>query len=880
MRIFSFLVFVMSVVHLVADDDSNLIDHPKSKIHFETDIRPILKSACFHCHGEAGTNEANLDVRLVRFLISGGDSGAAIVPGDPEESLLFQRVRDGEMPPEEAHRLTPKQTGLIREWILSGAETLREEPESLEGALITQEEASHWSFQPIVRPDPPNVKHRDLLTNPIDAFILNKLEAKGFTLAETADRRSLIRRVKFDLLGLPPTPEEAESFIADKRPRSYDSLIDEYLASQHYGERWGRHWLDVAGYSDSEGYTPEDVVRPHAWRYRDYVIKSFNDDKPFDQFIVEQLAGDELVTSPMNQLTPEDAELLVATGFLRMSPDGTGGKTDNPELARNDVIAETIKIVSSSLLGMTVGCAQCHDHRYDPIPQTDYYQLRAVFDPAFNWQNWRTPKQRLVSLYTDEDRKLAAEIEARAKDVEAERTSKQNEFISATFEKQLAALPKEIHESARAAYETPTKERTPEQKDLLKKHPSLNVSAGSLYLYDKKAADELKKMADEAQQIRSEKPEERFVRALTEKAGQPPKSHLFFRGDYEQPKDELQAAGLTVVSMNHALPEIPVNNESLKTSGRRLAFARRITDPKHPLTARVIVNRIWMEHFGTGLVKTPADFGMMGTRPTHPKLLDWLACELIDSGWSVKHIHRLIMTSTTYRQSTRRSDELRAVDPENELYGSMNLRRLDAETVRDAILFFSGLLSDEIYGEPVPVMADNSGRWVLGIENLNAGRPGAVIPLKGKEYRRSVYVQSRRSRPLSVLEPFDLPRMNPNCEIRRSSTVTPQSLMLLNSQFSIDYSEKLAARVMKAATSPVLQITTAWKLVYGREPDSSELATAQTFLEEQSMLLPEGDDDEETTPEASESTNPVTSPKALATLCQMLLSSNEFLYLD
>ena len=664
-----------------------------------------------------------------------------------------------------------------------------------------------------------------------------------------------------------------DRFVNDESPEAIVRLIDHNLSSLQYGERWARHWLDLAGYADSEGYTPEDVVRPHAWQYRDYVIRSINEGKPFDQFIVEQLAGDELITSPLNELSSQDAELLIATGFLRMAPDGTGSNVDDANVARNSVIADTVKIVTSTLMGVTVECAQCHDHRFDPISQVDYYRLRAIFDPALNWKQWKSPSQRLISLYTSRDRAQAVEVEARAKAVEDDRKKKQDEFIAQTFTNQLAKLPGELQESARAAFETPEKERTAEQKAILKTHPSLNVSAGSLYLYNKKAADELQAMADEAKRIRSEKPPERFVRALTERNEEPPKSFLFSRGDHDQPQTEVAPAGLTVVSMNQDLPPIPVRQKDLSTSGRRLAFAKRLTDPGHPLTARVIVNRIWLAHFGVGLVATPADFGFQGALPTHPKLLDWLASEFIESGWSMKHLHRLILNSRTYQQSIHRAAILREADPENRLYGGMNLRRHDAETIRDSILFISGRLSDQMYGEPVPVMADNSGRWILGIENLSAGRPGKVIPLNGQEYRRSIYVQSRRSRPLAAMEPFDLPRMTPNCTQRRHSTVAPQSLMLLNSQFIIEYADKTGERLMQShRDDKSAQVTKAWELTYGRQPSASEFASAISFLEEQAELLRERIGRDEP---ASALTQ-----KALSSLCQMLFSSNEFLYVD
>lgn len=842
------------------------------EVTFEKDIRPIFKAACFHCHGEEGVTEGGLDVRLVRFMKSGGDSGPAIAAQNAEESYLFQRVRDGEMPPEKAHQLSDAEIAKIRVWIESGAPTLREEPETLDGPYITPEELTHWAFQPIKRPEVPDVKEKSLVRNPIDAFVLGKLEAEGFSFAQEAERFALIRRLTFDLTGLPPTPEEIKAFLEDTSSDATAQLINRLLSTPQYGERWARHWLDVAGYSDSEGYSAEDKVRPDAWRYRDYVIRAFNDDKPFDRFILEQLAGDELIQSKLNNLSPEDAELLAATGFLRMAPDGTGGKVDDANIARNETIAETIKIVTSSLMGMTVGCAQCHDHRYDPIPQSDYYRMRAIFDPVFNWKEWRSPAQRRVSLYTDENRKAAAEIEAEAKVVLDERSKKQAEFIAATFEKQLAELPEEVHELARATHATDPKKRTPEQKELLKKHPSLNVTASSLYLYDKKAADELKEMAEKAAKIREKKPKQNYVRAAVELAGKIPESFVFARGDHDQPKEKVLPGGLTAVSLSTELPEVPDNESTVITSGRRTAFAKRLTHPNHPLTARVIVNRIWLHHFGRGLAANPADFGALGIEPTHPELLDWLAVEFMESGWSVKHLHRLILNSRTWQQSTHRSEELRSVDPENLLYGGANLRRLDAETVRDSMLLIAGVLNDEMYGEPVPVMADNVGRWVLGIENLNAGRPGKVIPLRGQEHRRSVYVQSRRSRPLSVMEAFDLPQMSPNCEVRRSTTSTPQSLMLLNSEFALKYSSVIATRILKQhPENQEQQVQQAWTLIYGRSAENSEVVAAQEFVKKQSELLQQ---------RMAEKKDAKTDEEALANLCQMLLSSNEFLYVE
>lgn len=845
---------------------------------FERDVRPVLKASCFQCHGENEEPEGGLDLRLARRIVGGGDSGPAVVPGDHNASLLYQRVRDGEMPPDPAHRLTDSQIETIARWIDAGAPTQRPEPESIDGDVFTEEELAHWAWQPVTRPAVPAVHDRARLSTPIDAFLLARLQEAGFGFSPEADPTTLLRRLFLDLIGLPPTPEQADRFLSDLQPGAYERLVDELLASPHYGERWGRHWLDAAGYADSEGYSVEDPVRDWAWKYRDYVIRAFNEDRPFDRFIREQLAGDEMIASPLDNLTPEDAEKLIATGYLRMAPDGTAARVDDPDLARNDVMAETIKIVSSSLMGVTLGCAQCHDHRYDPIPQADYYRFRAFFEPALNWKHWRTPAQRLVSLYTDADRAKAAEIEAEAQCVLAERSRLEQQLIRETLDKEIAKLPAEVQEAAKTAHATPENDRTTEQKALFKQYPSLNVNPGTLYLYDSAAAAQLKELADKAEAIRAARPPEEFVHALTELPEEAPATYVFARGDYQQPKAEVTPAFLSVVARAAGAATVPADDPARPTTGRRTHLAEHLTSGRHPLVARVVVNRLWMHHFGRGLVATPADFGALGTPPSHPELLDWLASEFVSSGWSVKHVHRLIVLSSAYRQSLRTDAAQDAADPDNLLYGGARLVRLDAEVIRDGVLAASGRLNDALYGRPVPVMADETGRWILGIENLNAGRPGAVIPLNGEEFRRSVYVQVRRSRPVAVLDTFDWPRMSPNCDCRKPSTSTPQSLMLMNSDFVVAESRAFAERVARdAGDDCARQIDLAWRLALARWPEESERASAIQFLDEQAGHFRERLGQ----PELSELAK-MQSPErlALASLCQTLLSSNAFLYAD
>lgn len=874
LRINSFLCWSV-LITLASLPGSVQAEDPSQELTFERDIRPLLKEHCVHCHGEAGETEGGLDVRLKRFLVSGGDSGESIVPGNPDESLLLMRLYDGEMPPDEKKQLPKQEILLIENWIKQGAKTAHPEPEEIgDGPIITQEERDFWSFQPVSRPPLPQINQTQLANTPLDYFLLKRLEQENLSYSPQADKRTLIRRATFDLLGLPPTQAEINQFLNDDSPNAYELLIDRLLASPHYGERWGRHWLDVAGYADSEGYTASDTIRPFSYKYRNYVIQSLNDDLPFNQFVIEQLAGDELAKRPFKNMDPETIRLLTATGFLRMAPDGTGSGPDDQNIARNEVMSETINIVTTSLLGMTVGCAQCHDHKYDPIPQTDYYRMRAIFEPALDWKKWKTPQARRLSLYTDADHKQAAEIEAQAKKVLEERTKKQTEFIDRTFEKELQKLPQEIHELARKGHKTPAKDRTEEQKALIKKYPSLNITSGSLYLYDRKAADELKKYADKAANIRAQKPFHDYLRVLVEESNNLPPTHLFYRGDFKQPKQELEPASLSILEHNHT--PIPKNNEQLPTTGRRLEFAQQLVSGKNPLVARVMVNRIWLHHFGHGLVSTPSDFGKLGSRPTHPELLDWLAEEFVSSGWSMKQLHKLIMTSAAYQQSSARKPELDQLDPENKLYARMSIRRLAAEDVRDALLAVSGSFTRKLNGTAVPVREDNIGQIVVGNPTKEVGGKYADgAPLNGEEFRRSVYIQFRRTTPLAMLETFDGPRMEPNCSTRHSSTVTPQALLLMNNntvhERAVEFSQKLQGDNLSE------KVRFAFESAWGILPEETRVQQTISFLKQQEAEFKKHQpkpDPKNKTPQ------PTPSEQALASFCHALLSANPFLYVD
>jgi cytochrome c553 len=945
------------------------------QVTFEEDVRPILKTHCFLCHGEDGHREGGLDLRLRHLAASGGDSGPAILPGTPETSRLFQRIRNGEMPPGEDKRLTEQEVRLIGEWIAAGAPTAREEPASLgTGPYFTVEEKNWWAFRPIVRATLPATRPAKPVATPIDALLLARLRASAgqhhesadaFRFAPRADRSALIRRVYLDLLGLPPTPHEVTEFSHNQRADAWPRLLDRVLASPHYGERWARHWLDLAGYADSEGYIEEDPVRAHAYGYRDYVIRALNSDKPYDRFLLEQLAGDELVGWPQATLTPRVIETLSATGFLRMAPDGTASGEVDQDLARNQVVADTLQIMGTTLLGMTVQCAQCHDHRYDPIPQSDYYRLRALFEPALDWKDWRTPRDRKISLYTDADHAIRDNIESEARILDAQHLEKVDFYIERTLEHELLIIDRTVRSELRTAYRTPADQRSPEQQQLLEDHINIAQLAGdSLYLYDRRrdarardldqrreeeaatylarvqqaelekipaalrdevlvavttdeatrtpgqqqlaaqhpgvgvtiktlprydatAAKELeqytiaaaeirkfrirehlKEFSDGAQAIRDTIPVEPFLRALTEVPGKVPATFVFYRGAHQQPRDEVQPGGLSVLNA-----ELPPAADRLSTSARRLRYARHLTDKTHPLVARVMANRIWLHHFGQGLVPTPGDFGKLGVPPTHPQLLDWLAAEFMASDWSIKRLHRLIFSSHAYQQSTTAPPALVQADPGNRFYGRWPLRRLESEVLRDTILFTAGKLNTQMHGPPVPVMEDEVGRIVIGKENLDGERkPVDPVEMHGQQYRRSVYVQARRTRPLGVLETFDLAGMAPNCTQRPESNVAPQALMLMNSDFIVAMAGEFARRLMcDSPREQTRQLRRGWELAFNRVPSDDQMRAADSFVRTQLATL------QEDQPDLGDSAR---YQLALATYCQALFSSNRFLYIE
>ncbi len=849
----------------------------RAGVDYGTQIRPILRTACTHCHGEEEKPAGGVDLRLRRFMSGKTEDGSAVVePGAPERSELVRVLREGEMP-KKGRKLTESQVALIDTWIREGAKVAESEPETLPaGAYLTDADRTFWSLRPVERKNPPVFADAPKL-GAIDAFVRERLRAAGMDFAKEADRGVLLRRLRLDLTGLPPSPEEVAEFVADVRPDAYERWVDRLLAEPAYGERWGRYWLDVAGYSDTNGYAEADSLRPHIWRFRDYVIRSFNEDKPWDRFIQEQLAGDELVGVSAGALgesvhDPVKRDALAATAFLRLAPDGTGDANDDAKLAQNQNIADTIRVVSSALTGLTVGCAQCHDHRYDPITQEDYYRMRALFEPALNWKKWRPPAQMLASLYSKEDREKAAEIEKQAALIDAEAKRMERGFLDEIFEKKILEVPEGEREAYRAARAEDAAKRTPEQKALLKKYYSAQALFG-LDLYDAKLDKQVKDKRAEAAKLRATKPVEGMMTVVTEPKGDQPKTVLFHRGDHDQPRQEVSPGDLKVLGG----PDLS-KSEGVETSGRRLAYARWLTSGKHPLVGRVLMNRVWMHHMGRGIVSTPGDFGLQGERPTHPELLDYLASRFVERGWSLKAMHREIVMSQTYRQTAHQAVSVEK-DPENQWYGRFRVRRLDAEAVRDAMLTVAGGLRTEMYGPPVTAARSPEGRIVAGLEVLNANRDVIRVDMSAPEVnRRSVYLQMRRKMPVTVLETFDLPVMDPNCEVRASSTVAPQALFLMNDDFVVRTAKALAERVRAEAPGEMReQVRRLWQRVFGVNPSGAEADRFLMGLSEQTEQIRERISK---MPVAKDVAPLEPGLEAMSSLCQVLLSSNRFLYIE
>src|SRR5262245_59060589 len=643
-------------------------------------VTHMMLMNCTVCHGRR-KQEAGLDLRTRAGMLKGGKSGPAIVPGDPDKSLLLKKVRSGEMPPflrimqANVKPLSAQQIERLAQWIAQGAPEGRTEVDVATAEpdpLVADKDRAFWSFRAPAPASVPAVRDAGRIRNPVDAFLQKTLEDAGLALGPETDRLTLMRRAYLDLTGLLPEPEAIQAFLADRRPDAYERLIDELLASPRYGERWGRYWLDLAGYADSDGHFA-DLIRPYAFRYRDYVIRSFNGDKPYDRFLLEQLAGDELADYEHAKVIGQEIlDNLVATGFLRMAPDGTNPTELNNVAERLDVIADELEVFSSAVLRLTVHCARCHDHKYDPIPQRDYYRLAAVFKGAFDEHDWIRPYQRMLPQITPEERQKQTEhnapLSARLAELRKALEQVAEPLRKKYLEEALAKLPEVLRADLRLMLATPAAKRDFVQKYLAEKfEKSLRFDVARLSELDanfKKVADDSARLMEPLQNQLL--PGGDTIFALWDR-GVPSPTYIYRQGDPQKP-GRVVGPGVPSVLTNGRTPfTVKPPWPGAKQTGRRLALARWLVQPDHPLTARVMVNRIWKHHFGRGLVATLSNFGQTGARPTHPELLDWLAREFVRKGWSIKAMHRLMMTSAAYRQSSARTDKLEKIDPDNRL---------------------------------------------------------------------------------------------------------------------------------------------------------------------------------------------------------------------
>ena len=715
-------------------------------------------------------------------------------------------------------------------------------------------ERDHWSFLPVVRPAVPQVDRADWVRTPIDAFVLAELERKKIVPAEPAARLTLLRRVYFDLIGLPPTPAEQAAFLADDSPEAYERVVDDLLSRPQYGERWGRHWLDVVRYAESNGYE-RDGAKPHAWRYRDYVIESFNADKPFDHFLIEQLAGDEL--------TDANAETQIATTFLRLGL--WDDEPADPTVDRYDQLDDVLDATATTFLGLSIRCARCHDHKYEPLSQRDYTRMLAIFEPLRRPQDGRTDLDRHVGTREQMAAFRAgmaaadAKVNALRERIDAMRRAIQDRALNGSSQ-----LPAEVVEALRVVDD----ERTAEQKKLVAEHrPRIDDAMQQAMVEEER--EQLATWDAEIERANAARPSEP-PRAYVwyEEGVDAPATHLFDRGDPHHPVEVVEV-GLPAVLVDEPPPPA---TPTASSTGRRLQLARWLASVDHPLTARVFVNRLWQHHFGTGLVGTVNDFGLMGDAPTHPELLDWLASELMTGGWRVKPLQRMVVTSNAYRLAAVNASETSFKDADGQLLSRWRPRRLEAEAVRDAMLAASGALNLERGG---PSVFPPISQAVLATQSM-PGNGWKASPAE-QANRRSVYVFVKRTLLVPELEVLDFPRSNESCGERNISTVAPQSLTYFNGDFANEQARQLASRlVVEVPDDAAERIEHAYALVLCRPPTDREREVVWQFLEAQTRQIAADDAGRSSSDEPSGSP----AQRAWASLCLVLFNSNEFFYIQ
>ncbi len=777
---------------------------------------------------------SGLDLRTREAMLQGGERGAALKPGDAANSKIYRfaaGIDQPSMPP--GKKLGDADLAILKSWIDSGANldavvsSVNEDPRAalakLEDRPITEEERKFWSFQQVKRVEPPAAG------NPVDAFLNAAWKAKGLKASAKADKRTLIRRAYLDVIGIPPSAEEVNAFLADASTNAFTNIVEQLLASPHYGERWGRHWLDLARYADSNGYET-DRDRPNVFRYRDWVVSAFNQDMPYDRFLKMQLAGDEYA--------PGTVEAKIATGYVYLGPEANVRN----EQTRMDELDDILSTTSQTMFGMTVGCARCHNHKFDPIPQKDYYRMQAVFFPS---------SSKDLPIVADEAmKKHEAALKAwraRLEPVEAELKTLQASYRARIRGEKIVELP----DFYQLALKTPPEKRSEGQRlNALQVEKTLGVSRGEIeWIMTPQDAAKQCHLIEKITLIQNEKPEVDTAFATIEKdGGKPLESHFLHHGSLGNKGSVMKPGVLSVATEKDF--DFPTPDPTATSSMRRKTFAEWVTSPRNPLTARVMVNRIWQHHFGEGIVRTPSNFGKTGERPTHPELLDWLASEFVAKGWSMKAMHRIMLTSDAYRMASDDVADNRKIDPDNRMNWRQARRRMEAEILRDNILSTAGSLDLRIGGPGVfpfidPALFASSSRRTW------PGRPEDDT----STFRRSIYVYSKRTIPLPMFELFDKPDTNLACSRRNRSTIATQSLILMNSGFAMHQAKLFAARVERevGTSDRRAQIERAYEIALGRKPSSREIDLAQSFLNN--------------------------NPTGLVDFCQTIFNLNEFAYI-
>jgi mono/diheme cytochrome c family protein len=806
------------------------------QVKFYTEqVAPVLKAHCLKCHGENPKKlKGGLDLRTRGAVLAGGDTGPAAVPGKPKESLLVEAInhtKKGYAMPPEGGKLPAADIATLTKWVADGlpvpasllGEAVAEAPRKKE---FTPEQKAYWAYQPVKRPTLPQAD-----THPIDALLQVKLSSKNLTPVAEADRATLIRRAYYDLTGLPPTPEQIDAFVKDADPKAWEKLLDTLLASPQYGEKWGKYWLDLVRFAETNGYE-RDGPKPNAWRYRDYVVRSFNADKPYDRFVKEQIAGDELPKKG-----EDDNDGVIATGYYRLGV--WDDEPADPLQAKFDGYDDIVSITGQAFLGMTLNCARCHDHKGDPILADDYYKMVAFVRDLREYSNDRNVKS--TSNQTDitpfEQRKVYE------KEL-AERMARLDELVKQMTVIEDAAIKKMPAEDQRASEGL-------DRPQVVKKVPMfLDADGKKEYAALKKEADDLRKKP---------LPKQDLALSVNNCDPTPPPTFINIRGNPHANGAEVKPGFPTVLGLPD--PTIPPVTKGVKSSGRRTVLANWIADPKNPMTARVMVNRLWLWHFGKGLVPTPNDFGKLGEQPTHPELLDWLAAEFVEGGWTVKRMHRLMMTSAAYKRASTADAANMKADPANVYLWRFNMRRLTSEEVRDSILAASGELNTSKVGGP-SMYPKLSAEVLAGISFGDKKNHWPDSP-KEEQNRRTVYAFVKRSIQVPILINHDQADTDNSCPVRYTTTVPTQALGMLNGEFTNEQAELLAARMAKDAGADVAkQVARGIRLTTGRVPDAKEVEKDVAFI----TKLKEK--------------HKLTDAKAMQQYALLLLNANEFVYVD